>query len=143
MLRRAVKTGDLFMILENSEDISLHWQELRQCMNCPSFSEYLSDLIFERNIDAAKFGVKALISRSFAYQILSGTRMPSREIILRISVAIGCSVDETQRLLLLADRGALYPKVPRDAVIINCLSKGLDLYQTDELLGELKLKKLL
>ena len=143
MLRSAVKTDDLLKLLENTDDIASRWQELREDMKAPSFSEYLSELINERGIDAAKFGVKTLISRSFAYQILSGTRVPSREIILRISVALGCSVDETQRLLLLADRGALYPKVERDAAIIYCLSNGSDLYQTDEFLGELKLKKLL
>lgn len=143
MLRNAVKTGDLLMILKNTEDISSRWQELREDMDAPSFSEYLHGLITERGIDTAKFGVKTLISRSFAYQILSGTRIPSRDIILRICVAIGCSVDETQRLLMLADRGALYPKVERDAAIIYCLSNGYDLYRADEFLSNLKLRQLL
>ena len=143
MLRSDVKTDDLFMMLENTDDLMPHWQELREDMVAPTFSEYLSELIAERNIDASRFGVVSLVSRSFAYQILSGTRVPSREIILRVSVAVGLTIDEAQRLLKLADRGILYPKVERDAVLIYCLKNNLDLYQTDELLKKLKLKPLI
>lgn len=131
------------MILENSDDLMSRWQELREDMVSPTFSEYLSVLIAERNIDASRFGVVSLVSRSFAYQILSGTRVPSREIILRVSVAVGLTVDETQRLLKLADRGILYPKIERDAVLIYCLNNSYDLYQTDELLKKQKLKPLI
>lgn len=143
MLKTSVKTDDLFMILENTDDLMSRWQELREDMGSPTFDEYLSELIAERNIDVSRFGVVSLVSRSFAYQILSGTRLPSREIILRVSVAVGLTVDETQRLLKLADRGILYPKVERDAVLIYCLKNGYDLYQTDELLKKLKLKPLI
>lgn len=143
MQRSAVKTDDLFLMLENTDDLAASWQALRDGMDNPSFGEYLSDLIADRNIDASRLGVISLVSRSFTYQILSGVRIPSREIVLRVAVAVGLTVDETQRLLKLADRGVLYPKVERDAALIYCLTNGYDLYQTDELLKKLKLKPLI
>lgn len=143
MPKSAVKTGDLFMMIEKTDDLATNWQDLCGDMDNPTFGEYLSDLIAERNIDASRLGVISLVSRSFTYQILSGVRIPSREIVLRVAVAVGLTVDETQRLLTLADRGVLYPKVERDAALIYCLTNGYDLYQTDDLLKKLKLKPLI
>ena len=143
MQRTTVKTEDLFLMLQKTDDPLNNWSELKQNMTSPTFCEYLEELLSARGIDTAKFGVMALIIRSFAYQILSGTRVPSREILLRIATAVGLSVDETQHLLRLGDRGALYPKVERDGAIISCLMRGYDLFKTDEFLRKLGLNPLL
>jgi hypothetical protein len=44
------------------------------------------------------------------------------------------TVDETQRLLKIAQRGELYPRVKRDAAIIFCIQNKLTLYEMDDLL---------
>ena len=138
-----MSTDDLFLMLENEADISRNWEHISENMNTPSFREYLYSLISERNINTREFIVKTLLSRSFTYQIFSGDRIPSRDIILRIAIAVGFSVDETQRLLKLADRGALYPKVKRDSLIIYAISNNFSLYKTDELLVSLGQEPLL
>ena len=56
---------------------------------------------------------------------------------LRLSIVLGLSYDETQYLLRAAQRGALYPRVRRDAVIIYALSKHMNLSETDEALVSL------
>ena len=45
--------------------------------------------------------------------------------------------EETQRLLRTACRGALYPRVRRDAVFIFALKQGLSLFDANELLCSL------
>lgn len=132
--QREISTDELFLMLENSKNLSEDFTELSGQMNAPEFHKYLSALISEREIDASKLGVMALLSRSFTYQICAGDRTPNRDIIIRIAIVLGLSVDETQRLLKLANRGVLYPKIKRDSLILYALYNKYDLYKTDELL---------
>lgn len=141
--KKYMKTVRILNKLENSRDISESWNELCDVMNAPPFHEYLTELMAEHNIDAAALGVKALLSRSFAYQICSGERIPGRDIILRTALVLGLSLEETQRLLALANRGALYPKVKRDSLFIYALTNKYSLYQTDELLSQYEQEPLL
>lgn len=63
--------------------------------------------------------------------------------ILRISLAMKATVDETQRLLTLAEKGVLYPKVKRDAAILCCIETKKSLEYTNLFLEEHGEKKLL
>lgn len=141
--KTTISTDDLFLMLEKEENIFDNWNELSQCMNVESFHNYLYNLISNKNISIQKVGVKAFLSRSFVYQIFSGARIPNRDIILRIALVLNISLDETQRLLKLANRGGLYPKMKRDAVIIYALNNHWGLEQTDEALIDLGQESLL
>lgn len=138
-----VSTDNLFFMLENEKNITEKWESVSEHMDALPFHKYLETLISERNISIPDLGVKALLSRSFTYQVFSGDRVPSRDIILRIALALNILLDETQRLLKLADRGALYPKIKRDAVIIYGINNKLGLYKTDEILVSLGQESLL
>lgn len=138
-----VSTDNLFLMLENEKDIAENWESVSEHMDALPFHKYLEGIISERNISIPELGVKALLSRSFTYQIFSGKRVPSRDIILRIALSLNISLDEAQRLLKLADRGALYPKIKRDAVIIYGINNKLGLYKTDETLVSLGQESLL
>ena len=54
-----------------------------------------------------ELAVKAVMSRSFAYQVCSGERAPGRDVLLRMALAMKLSVDETQRLLCIARKGII------------------------------------
>lgn len=136
-------TDDLFFMLENESNIAENWESVSEHMNVLPFHKYLNTLISERNMTITEFGVKTFLSRSFTYQIFSGDRIPSRDIILRAALALNISLDETQRLLKLADRGALYPKIKRDAIIIYGINNRSGLYETDEMLVSLGQESLL
>lgn len=136
-------TDNLFFMLQNEKNITENWETVSEHMDALPLHKYLEELISERNINIPELGVKALLSRSFTYQIFSGDRVPSRNIILRIALALELSLDDTQRLLKLADRGALYPKIKRDAVIIYGINNRLGLYKTDETLLSLREEALL
>lgn len=84
-----------------------------------------------------------MLSRSFSFQIYAGSRIPNRNIVLRLALVMGLDIDQTQRLLKLAGRGVLYPKVKRDMALINALSNGMSVYQANERLTELGLEPLL
>ena len=97
-------------------------------------SDYIKDKMAEKSVCAKDLIVKTTLSQSHIYQILSGTRAPGRDVLLSIALALSLSLEETQRLLLLGQMGALYPKVRRDAAIICCIEQRLDLFKTNEFL---------
>ncbi len=138
-----ISTENLFLMLENETDISENWETLSEQMKNPTFHEYLHKLISDKNITVPELSHKALLSRSFTYQIFSGSRVPCKDIIIRIVLAAGIPLEDTQRLLKLADRGILYPKVQRDAAIIYAITNKYDLYKADEFLSSLGQKPLL
>lgn len=74
------------------------------------------------------------IERSYFYHILSGQKTPGRNIILRISLCLSATLTETNQLLRLAQQGALYPKVRRDAAIIFAIEKKFTMQQANEFL---------
>ena len=72
------------------------------------------------------------LSKAYIYQVFDGTYTPGRNALLLIAFALNVSVEDTQRLLALARKPALYPKIKRDAAIIICLSKNMSIIEADE-----------
>lgn len=92
------------------------------------FHEYLAIQMENHGYDTAMLIKKVCISKAYMYQVMNGQRTPGRDIILRMALVMGMSVEETQRILTIARKGALYPKIQRDAAVLFCLrtQKGLD-----------------
>lgn len=74
---------------------------------------------------------------SYTYQILNGRRKPTRNFLLRIAIFISLSLDETQKMLTIAQRPQLYPRNRFDAAIIFSLEHKMSLDETYELLEEI------
>ena len=107
--------------------------------NDPSFlretvSERLKSLMENHKVRVSYVVQKSLLSKSYFYQLLEGERQPSRDVLLRIGIVCGCSAKEIQALLLLAGEGALYTKLRRDAAILSCVGKKMNLYEIDDYL---------
>lgn len=99
-----------------------------------TLQQYLQELLQKHEMSIPDLIIKTVLSKSFVYQVFSGKRNPGRDILLRIAFAMHLSLDETQHLFLIAGKGALYPKVRRDAIIIFCLEKGMSLDEANEFL---------
>lgn len=132
-------TAGLMKMLETSPD---QFQEKLSEIESPVFHEYLYQIMKKQGFSAPSLIAAASLSKTYAYQLLNGERIPGRDIILRMCLAMGIKLDETQRLLTLAGKSVLYPKIRRDAGILYCLRKELTLDETNsflESLGELPL----
>lgn len=79
------------------------------------------------------------LDRSYGYQIFKGTRYTSRNNYLRLAIAIGMDLEDTQRLLTVTNTGPLYVKVKQDAAVIFCIERHINLKETQELLYSLDL----
>lgn len=143
MTKKSLSTGDLFLIAQKTKNLTLELKRQFSQGEEPTFCSYLKELMEERKLTAQDLEIKALLSRSFSFQICAGSRIPNRNIVLRLALVMGLDIDQTQRLLKLAGRGVLYPKVKRDMALINALSNGMTVYQANERLTELGLEPLL
>ncbi len=92
----------------------------------PEFTEYLQQFLDKRGIKKSAL-IKALnVDRNYGYQMLNGTRTPTRSQILRIALFLGMDLKHTQRLLNLAGREALYVRRPEDAKTVHCLEHPME-----------------
>lgn len=127
-------TAGLMKMLETSPD---QFQEKLSEIESPAFHEYLYLIMKKQGFSAPSLIADASVSKTYAYQFLNGERIPGRDIILRMCLAMGTKLDETQRLLTLAGKSVLYPKIRRDAGILYCLRKELTLDEANSFLENL------
>ncbi len=130
-------TDELMRLIETSDGIGDTLADIDGDLVSLPFSQRLKELMEAQDLKAAKLAERSLMSRSFVYQLCDGEREPGRDVVIRLAFVLAAGVRETQRLLRSANRGALYPRVKRDAVIIYALKEGYDITAADELLAEL------
>lgn len=83
------------------------------------FVEYFKSLFKEKGVSQQKVFLMADIPERYGYKLLSGEkRTRQRDVILRICYAAEFTLNETQRALKKYGMPQLYPKVPRDALLM-------------------------
>ena len=84
-----------------------------------SFYIYIKDLLAKKKITQQSVFLKADIPERYGYKLLSGEKHTrQRDVILRICYAAELTLDETQRALKKYEMPELYPKNPRDALMM-------------------------
>lgn len=135
----AITTNILTYRLTHASDLAKALDENETAFVQPSVSEYLKELCEKYHITPAQLIRNAHIERTYGYQILNGTRNPSRDKLLQLAFGLGLSLEETQNLLKRSEKSPLYAKVKRDAVCVFGLSHGLRLFEVQELLTSVEL----
>lgn len=137
-------TTDLFKMLQESPE---HFVELiregKVFDKTMTLADFLNELLVKQNISIPEVVTGSVLSKSFVYQIFNGERNPGRDILLRVAFAMHLTLEETQQLLRLGEKGTLYPRVRRDAAIICCLEQGILLDEADTFLHSISEKGLL
>lgn len=112
-------TTELLKELENFSTFKEYENANKNFMVSKTFSEYLSELIEEKNLVRAEVIRKAQLNENYAYQIFSGVKKrPARDKLICLAIAMDLSINETNSLLKLAGLLPLYPRVKRDSIII-------------------------
>ncbi len=91
----------------------------------PDLSTYLIQLLEKYNLNWNYVAVHTGISKSQLYSFTNSAHpsIPSRNQLIAIMFVIGATLHETQNALTYAAYRALYPRDPRDSIIIFYLSK--------------------
>ncbi len=130
-------TGQLLNVLHNThspEDLQNYCQQHTLQRQQLSFAEAFSKLLDTYHLSKADVIRKSMMDRTYAYQVMSGVRIPGRDKVIALGIAAGASEKEIERLLACAMAGRLYPRSARDAILIYCIDHHYDILQTNEML---------
>ena len=133
------RTSTLLRQLFKTPDLDTFFVRYESTMQTPELHEHLLALCAERRLKKETVIKYAGIERTYGYQIFNGTRKPSRDKVLQLALALRLGMEETQKLLQIADKSLLYPRLKRDAAVIYCITRGLGFMEAQSLLHELGL----
>lgn len=129
LLRRLFNTPDLKEFMEcNANE-----------MGIPSFDTYITELCKTSGQVPEQVIKLAAIERTYGHQLFNGTRKPSRDKVIQLAFGLKLDLDDTQKLLQIAQKNPLYPKIKRDAAILYCINNQIDILETQSMLQMLGL----
>lgn len=132
LLRKLFKTTDIAEFIEkNSAE-----------MGIPPFYAYITNLCKTTGQAPERVIHRAGIERTYEHQLFNGTRNPSRDKVIQLAFGLDLDLDGTQKLLQIAEKSPLYPKIKRDAAILYCISHRKDILETQSVLHSLGLSLL-
>ena len=132
-----VSTQELLQLLSNANTLEGFLDTNAEHIPNMSVTDYLK-LLLERHQMSRQSALQAAnLDYSLGYQILNGYRNPRRNALIRLAIGMHLTLDESQHLLKIAQRGELYPKNRRDAAILYCISHRLNLIDTEIILEKI------
>lgn len=87
-----------------------------------------------QNTESSELIQKSGLERSYYYQVMKGSRSPSRDKVLRLCIAAGLDLRETTRALELSGNATLYPKNRRDIILTVAINQSASVDDTNLLL---------
>ncbi len=132
LLRKLFKTTDIAEFIEKSSAE----------MGIPPFHAYITNLCRTTGQVPEQVIHRAGIERTYGHQLFNGTRNPSRDKVIQLAFGLDLDLDGTQKLLQIAEKSPLYPKIKRDAAILFCISHCKDILETQSVLHSLGLSLL-
>ena len=127
-------TDELVHEIQEAGDILRYFETNRGEMQTGSFPEYLEQWLTQKHLTRAEVVRRSNLNKAYVYQIFSGRKYPSRDKVIALAFGLGLTPSETQTLLKQAGYRELYPRDPRDALLLFAFSQGMTLINANELL---------
>lgn len=115
-------TEDLERKLREEKDFD---EQLVLSNKTPDIHILINKYIAEKNATHADIIRKLNVERCYGYQLLNGKRVPTRVQLVKISLLLKLSFEETQKLLKAAGKESLYARNITDAKIIHAIEHDL------------------
>lgn len=96
---KSKNTNELMQILSSAktpEELQAYTETLKQEHISCSFADFISEKLRERELSAADLIRNSMIQRNYGYQLLNGTRTPSRDKVLAFCLALGLDLTDTE-----------------------------------------------
>lgn len=97
---------------------------------------FWENLITERNYSKSNIINKSDFSYCYFYDVINGRKMPTKDKVVRLGLAMKLTLDECQKALKISGRSALYPRIRRDSILIYAIENHLTIFQCDALLSK-------
>ena len=132
-------TSALLRKLFNTPDLEQFMAGNAADMAVPTFHAYITHLCQTTGQVPEQVIKHAAIERTYGHQLFNGTRKPSRDKAIQLAFGLGLDLAGTQRLLQVAQKSPLYPRIKRDAAILYCLNNHQDVLEMQSVLHSLGL----
>ena len=140
----AKSTDELLKILKSEPDIENYIEENKDEIVNVSLPQYITALLEEKKLSAAKVARRGQMSDSYFYKISQGVKdTPSRDKIIQMCFGFALDAEESRRFMREACVGELYPRVRRDSIILFCLENHIDILECEKMLEEAGDKRIL
>lgn len=101
-----------------------------------SFPAYFESLEAVKALGNGELIERSSLERSYYYQVMKGTRNPSRDKVLRLCLAANLTLRETTRALELASCAPLYPRRRRDIILTVAINQKAGVIDANLLLDK-------
>lgn len=127
-------TDELAHEISRSDNILDYFAENRGEMQIDSLPEYLERWLKRKDCTKADVVRRSNLNKAYVYQIFLGKKYPSRDKV--IALAFGLEPDEKEVQVLLKQAGyrELYPRDPRDALLLYAIGHHKGIIDANELL---------
>lgn len=126
-------TKDLERMLREEKEFN---EQLVLNNKCPDIHILINKYIAEKNATHADIIRKLNVERCYGYQLLNGKRIPTRVQLVKLSLLLKLTLEETQRLLRAAGKEVLYARNITDAKIIHAMEHDLPFDEACEFIWE-------
>ena len=127
-------TDELVHEIKTSDDILDYLEKNSAEMQVDSLPEYLKGWLARKKLTKADVVRRSNLNRAYVYQIFLGRKYPSRDKVIALAFGLGLDAEEVQTLLKQAGYRELYPRDPRDALLLYAFSQGQGVFEANELL---------
>ena len=127
-------TEELEHELRNATNILDYLERNSQEMMLDSLPTYLNQWLKRKKCSKADVVRGSNLTKAYVYQIFQGRKHPSRDKVIALAFGFGLDAEETQTLLKQAGYGTLYPRDPRDALLLFSIQQKQDIVTANELL---------
>ena len=127
-------TDELAHEISRSDNILDYFTENRGEMQIDSLPEYLERWLKRKDCTKADVVRRSNLNKAYVYQIFLGKKYPSRDKV--IALAFGLELDEKEVQVLLKQAGyrELYPRDPRDALLLYAIGHHKGIIDANEIL---------
>lgn len=133
----AKRTNDLMEELSGQDtDLDRYFEENPTSFINVDIKEFWKNAVDTSSKTKSDIINKADLSYCYFYDVINGRKIPSKDKIIRIVLAMNLSLDDCQEALRISGKSALYPRIKRDSILIYAINKGYSIYQTNDLLAE-------
>ncbi|RDY28214.1 hypothetical protein CHL78_006400 [Romboutsia weinsteinii] len=140
-----IETVELMSLLNNIDDeanLNNFLSDKLSNIKNLNFPNYFEQLLKQKGISKSTAIKNADIDRTYGYEILRGDKKPSRDKILQLCIGAGFTLEECNKALKLGNVSELYPKIPRDSIIIFGINRGIKILEINTMLYNRKLNTL-
>ena len=135
-------TDDILESLKSKESLDEFLKENEGEFVFDTLKDWIEFYLITKKLNKSDVIAASGIGREYGYQIINGTRNPSRDKLIMLCFGLRLTLEQTQNLLKYAGFGELYSKNLRDAVILFGLTHGFSIIDLNIILVDKGLEEL-